>query len=364
MSIKRVRKAILTGGGRATRLRPITSTINKHLIPLANKPMIFHAIQKVVDAGVEEIFINVNPGDTELPKYIGDGGHWGVKITYFEQEGGPQGVAHVVKQAEKFIGKDPFIFFLSDNVVLGDLKPMVAEFVENKYDCMLALSTVPNPKAFGVPVFNEKNELIDVLEKPENPPNDFAVTGIYIYGPEVFFKAYDSIEKSARGEYEISSVHSHFLKNNYKVGYKEITGWWKDTGQPHDLILANKLLLDELKEEEFGIQGQVEEGAKISRKVHIGAGTTVRNDVQILGPVTIGENCVLENCIIGPYATIGSGCIIKNSQVSNSIILKNCTLDCPLKFTESIVGEKAEVIKKRTDECRRMIIGDQTVIEV
>ncbi|HNU95871.1 MAG TPA: glucose-1-phosphate thymidylyltransferase [Candidatus Magasanikbacteria bacterium] len=364
MSLKKIRKAILTGGGRATRLRPVTSTINKHLIPLANKPMIFHAIQKVVDAGVEEIFINLNPGDTELAKYIGDGGHWGIKITYFEQEGGPQGVAHVVKQAQKFIGNDPFIFFLSDNVVLGDIKPMVAEFTENKYDCMLALSEVPNAKSFGVPVFDENKKLVDVWEKPENPPNNFAVTGIYIYGPDVFFKAFDNIEKSARGEYEISSIHSHFLKNDYKVGYKEITGWWKDTGQAHDLILANKLLLDELKDEEFVIQGKVEEGATLTEKVHIGAGTIVRNDVKIKGPTTIGENCILENCVIGPYATIGSGCVIKNAEVNNSIILKNCTIDCQLKFTESIVGEKAEVVKKRTDECRRIIIGEQTVIEV
>jgi glucose-1-phosphate thymidylyltransferase len=185
----KIRKAILTGGGRATRLRPVTSTMNKHLIPLANKPMIFHAIDEVVEAGVEEIFINMNPGETDLQKHIGDGGHWGIKITFFEQEGGPQGIAHVVKQAQKFIGKEPFMFYLSDNIFLGSLKHLVDEFSSGNYDCLLALSKVPDPQRFGVPVFDAAGILVDVLEKPANPANNFAVTGIYLYGPEVFFKA-------------------------------------------------------------------------------------------------------------------------------------------------------------------------------
>src|SRR3989338_3992251 len=207
----KIKKAILTGGGRATRLHPITTTINKHLLPLANKPMIFHAIEKAIDAGVREIFINTNPGETELQKFIGDGGHWGIKITFYEQHGGPQGLAHVVKEAEQFIGDDPFLFYLSDNILLGSIAEMVHEFEHGNYDCMLSLSKVEDPERFGVPVFNENNQLIDVLEKPANPPNHFAVTGIYLYGPRVFFEAFNNIEKSPRGEYEISSIHSDFL---------------------------------------------------------------------------------------------------------------------------------------------------------
>lgn len=236
----KIRKAILTGGGRATRLQPITTTINKHLLPLANKPMIFHAIDKAVEAGIKEIFINVNPGDTDLQKYIGDGGHWGIKIHFFEQTGGPQGIAHVVNEAKQFIGNDPFMFYLSDNILLGKLSELFDEFEQGNYHCMLALSEVADPERFGVPVFNEAKELIDVLEKPSQAPNNFAVTGIYLYGPDVFFHAFDNIEKSARGEYEISDIHSYFLKQGLRVGYKEITGWWKDTGKSEDLLLANK----------------------------------------------------------------------------------------------------------------------------
>lgn len=360
----RIKKAVLTGGGRATRLRPVTATINKHLIPLANRPMIFHAIDRAVEAGIEEIFINTNPGDVELARAIGDGGHWGINIRFFEQEGGPQGVAHVVKQAERFIGDEPFLFYLSDNIIIGSIKDLLDEFSQGDHDCMLTLSSVPDAKQFGVPIFNDERRLVDVWEKPANPPNNFAVTGIYLYGPKVFFKAFENIEKSARGEYEISSIHSYLLKNDYRVGHKEITGWWKDTGQALDLIAANKLLMEQMPLDDFVVRGNVEDGALIDGPVMIGAGTVVRSDVKIFGPAIIGENCLLENCVIGSFATIGSGTSVKNAEIHNSIIFGNCSVDCPLKITDSIIGEKAAIIKKRTDEYRRLILGEQTVIEI
>ena len=207
-----IKKAILTGGGHATRLRPITTTINKHLIPLANKPMIFHAIENVIKAGIQEIFINTNPGETELQKAVGNGDRWGIKITYFEQEGGPQGIAHVVKQAQRFIGSDPFIFYLSDNIILGNIIGLVDKFNAGNYDCMMTLSKVPDPERFGVPYFDENGKLIEVREKPANPPNNFAVTGIYVFGPDVFFKAFEHIKKSDRGEYEIADIYTYLLR--------------------------------------------------------------------------------------------------------------------------------------------------------
>jgi glucose-1-phosphate thymidylyltransferase len=360
----KIRKAILTGGGRATRLRPVTSTINKHLIPLANKPMIFHAIEKVVEAGVEEIFINLNPGDTELPKHIGDGGHWGVKITFYEQEGGPQGVAHVVKQAEQFIGNDPFLFYLSDNVILGSLKHLVEEFSANNYDCLLALAQVPDPQRFGVPIFNNVGQLVDVVEKPQNPQNNFAVTGIYIYGPEVFFKAFNNIEKSDRGEYEISSIHSHFLKNGHNVGYKEITGWWKDTGKPEDLLIANKLLMDELIPEVFINEGKIADGVSLAGNVRIGVGTEIKGNTKITGPAIIGENCTLEDCVILPYTSIGAGSIIKKAEIGNSILLNRCNIDYAIKIDGSIFGANVAIVKNKEGDFHRLILGENTVMEI
>ncbi len=342
-----IKKAILTGGGRATRLYPITTTINKHLLPLANKAMIFHAIEKVVEAGVEEIFINVNPGETQLQEYIGDGGHWGIKIKFFEQTGGPQGIAHVVNEAKDFIGDDPFMFYLSDNILFGGIKEMVQDFSENNYDCMLAFSKVPDPERFGVPKFDEQGNLIDIIEKPTEPVSDFAVTGIYIYGPKVFFEAFKNIEKSARGEYEISSIHSLFLKNGQKVGYKEITGWWKDTGQVNDLLLANKLLL-----EKNGIGVSVAESSLVGE------------NVELVAPVMIGENCILENCKIGPNVTVGSGSTIKDATIEDSILLSNVEIDCPIVLSDSLIGKNVKFVKKEErQEKHKLILGDKTIIE-
>jgi glucose-1-phosphate thymidylyltransferase len=359
----RIKKAILTGGGRATRLRPVTLSINKHLIPLANKPMIFHAIDKVVEAGVEEIFINTNPGETGLQSAIGDGGHWGVKITYFEQQGGPQGVAHVVKQAQKFVADEPFLFYLSDNIILGSLKGFIDEFVKEKYDCMLAVSKVKDPERFGVPYFNESGKLIDVVEKPAKAPNEFAVTGIYLYGPKVFFKAFQNIQKSNRGEYEISSIHSYILKNGYKVGCKEITGFWKDTGKPDDLLIANALLLDEMKKELFKVEGQVESGAVIEGNVRIGVGTTVNKNVKIYGPVLIGENCTLEDCVINKNTTIGTGSTIKNAEIGDSILLNKCDITATSRIYKSILGASV-TIRGANDGLNRLILGDSTLMEI
>jgi glucose-1-phosphate thymidylyltransferase len=361
----KIKKAILTGGGRATRLYPITTTINKHLLPLAKKPMIFHAIEKAVEAGVEEIFINVNPGEEELQKAIGDGGHWGISIRFFEQTGGPQGIAHVVNEAKEFIGNDPFMFYLSDNVLLGSLTEMFNEFSESGVDCMLALSEVDDARSFGVPVFGDGNTLIDVLEKPSDPPNNFAVTGIYLYGPNVFFDAFQNIEKSARGEYEISSIHSHFLKTGKKVGYKEITGWWKDTGKSGDLLIANRLLLEQLESEELSTGVHLDPSATIEGIVHVGIGAHIGKNTVIKGPVIIGENCVLEDATIGPHVTLSQGCSIKKASLSNAIILENTEIHVPMHITESIIGKNVKLIQKEDEkEGRRMIIGDKTVLEI
>jgi len=343
-----IKKAILTGGGRATRLYPLTTTTNKHLLPLANKPMIFHAIEKVVEAGVEEIFINTNPGEEELQKHVGDGGHWGVRIKFFEQTGGPQGIAHVVNEAKRFIGDDPFMFYLSDNILFGGIKELVREFTKGGYDCMLTLAKVPDPSRFGVPVFDETLSLVDVVEKPETPPNDFAVTGIYLYGPKVFFEAFNNIEKSARGEYEISSIHSYFLKNNKKVGYKEITGWWKDTGKVEDLLLANQLLLE-----------------KMDAAIKISPTSLVADNVKLIAPVMIGENCQLENCIIGPNVTVGAGSVIKNAAIENSILLSNVEIDCAVCVADSLIGKDVKFVKKEARQKKhKLIVGDKTIIEI
>ncbi|MBI5731743.1 MAG: glucose-1-phosphate thymidylyltransferase [Candidatus Magasanikbacteria bacterium] len=360
-----IKKAILTGGGHATRLRPITTTINKHLIPLANKPMIFHAIEKAVGIGVKEIFINVNPGETELQKYVGDGGHWGIAIKYFEQTGGPQGIAHVVSLARDFVEDDPFIFYLSDNIVFGSLKPLAEKFAQENLNCLLSFARVPDPERFGVGEFDAVGKLLRVLEKPVNPPSDLAQTGIYFYD-KTFFEAFKHIQKGARGEYEISDINTWLLQNGYKVGWSEVTGYWKDSGKPNDLLIANQLLLDDLPAGHFTNNAVIEKGARIEGNVKIGHGTKIGPKVLIRGPVIIGENCVLEDCYIGPYTTISQGTEIYSAEVEHAIIFENVDINCSIRIVDSIIGKNASIVSGHAapPAGHKMILGDNTFIEI
>ncbi len=343
----KIQKAILTGGGRATRLRPITTTLNKHLIPLANKPMIFYAIEKAVAAGVNTIFININPDETELQNVVGDGSRWGIEIQFFVQEGGPQGIAHVVKCAEKFIGNDPFMFYLSDNIMLGSLTALFEQFEKESPDCLLAFSEVADPTRFGVPEFDANGKLTAILEKPANPPSNLAQTGIYLYGPGVFFKAFDNIKKSARGEYEISDINTYLIKTGHLVVWKEITGWWKDTGMALDLILANQSLLDQMVDSDFIVSAPTG-AARLQGHVAIGGGTKLGANVQLVGPVIIGENCSLDNCTVGPYVTVGSGSVIGGGAVIDySVLFSNVSVHSNTTITHTIIAENATLATQR-----------------
>jgi glucose-1-phosphate thymidylyltransferase len=213
-----------------------------------------------------------------------------------------------------------------------------------------------------VPEFDESGKLIDVIEKPTNPKSNFAVTGIYLYNKN-FFKAFDHIEKSARGEYEISSIHSYFLKNNFKVGYKEITGWWKDTGKPNDLLLANKLLLDEFRNQNIEKNKQIKNEAEWIDNIKFGKDVKLNKNVVLLAPVMIGDDCVLENCTVGPYVTIGKKTNISNAEIKESIIFGNCTIEAPIKIADSIIGENTKIVKNDSDVLHRFFLGDFTLLE-
>ncbi len=334
-------KALITAGGRATRLRPITYTINKHLIPLANKPMIFYAIEKLAAVGVKEIGISMNPGETELQKAIGDGARWGVTITYIEQKGGPLGIAHVVNNAREFLGDEPFIFYLGDNIILGSLQRFVEKFESEKLNCVLALSKVKDPQRFGVPEVLD-GRIVRVDEKPSEPKSDYAVTGIYVYD-KTFFEAFAHIKPSLRGEYEISDIHTWLIENGKAVGYEEITGWWKDTGKPEDLLEGNQLLLGEMMD--VSREGAaIDPSAVLQGKVSIGKGTVVGPRALIRGPVVIGENCKIENTYIGPYTAIGNGVEIYNTEIEHSVVFDDVDLNCSERIVDSLIGANATVI--------------------
>lgn len=357
-------KALITAGGRATRMRPITHTINKHLIPLANRPMIENAIRKIAETGITEIAININQGDTELRQVLGDGSAWGVQLTYIEQMGGPKGLAHIIHNAREWIGNDSLLFFLGDNIILGSIVSFVETFTQQKLDCLLALSRVRDPQRFGVPEIKD-GKIVRVLEKPANPPSPFAVTGIYIYSPKIL-EAVASIQPSARGEYEISDAHTWLIEHGAHVGYQEITGWWKDTGLPQDLIEGNALMLDQMREANGQQYTNTQNNVEIQGIVDIGDGVTFGKDVLIRGPVVIGSDCFLEDCYIGPYTSIGSGARIISSEIEHSILFNHVLIEGAGRVVDSIIGEKARITsaQKTLPSGHRLVIGDSSRVEL
>ncbi len=355
-------KALITAGGRGTRLRPITYTTNKHLIPLGNKPMIWYAIEKVVAAGISDIGININPEETEIQKAVGDGSRWGAQITYIKQTGGPQGLAHIIKVAEKFLDGDSFLFYLGDNIVLADLKSLIRRFERGKLDCLLALSHVQDPERFGVPVF-ENGKLVRVDEKPENPASNFAVTGIYVYSPAVM-KAVHAIKPSARGELEISDAHTYLLQHGSRVGYQEITGWWKDTGKPFDILEGNSLILDQLTGQD--IQGEVSPETVIEGAVRISKGARITGASVLRGPLVVGEQSILHNAYIAPYTSIGNNVSITNAEVDHSIILDGVSINTNKHIVDSIIGNNAQVtdVTLTRPSGHKLIVGSNSSVEI
>jgi len=359
-------KALIAAGGRATRLRPITWTTNKHLIPLANKPMLQHAIEKIVEAGIKDIIINVNEGELEIMKSsLGDGADMGAVLTYVEQKGGALGVAHVVANAEPFLRGERFMFYLGDNIILGSLKRFVDRFQDEKLDCMLAFSKVKDPNRFGVPEFHPDGRLKRIIEKPTNPPSDFAVTGIYLYD-ERYFEAFKSIQPSSRGEYEISDINTWYIENG-KTDYEEITGWWKDTGTPTALLEGNALIMDDLSRDYYQIEARVPLEAEIQGPVRIGKGTKIGPNCLIRGPVIIGTNCEIEDCYIGPYTSIGHGVKIKSTEVEHSIIFDKAVIDTTRRIVNSLIGLKAHLVDYKRSHPKTghvLVIGDNSFVEL
>lgn len=355
-------KALITAGGRATRLRPITNTLNKHLIPIANKPMLFYALEKISETGIKEVGINVNPGETEIQKIVGDGNRWGLKITYIEQVGGPKGLAHIVLNAKSFLGSEPFILYCGDNIILGSIKRFVEKFLNERLNVLLAFARVPDPERFGVPVIQD-GKVLRVEEKPSKPKSDFAQSGIYIYDSHIF-DAVENISPSARGEYEISDANTYLIEKGFDVGYEEITGWWKDTGKPEDLLEGNQLILHDLSD--IKNEANVAPGVIVQGKVKIERGTYIGGKSLIRGPVVIGRNCIINDSYIGPYTSVGNNAKVSNTEIEHSIIFDNAEIRCGRRIVDSLVGHNA-TIASSTDSLplgHKLIIGDNSVVEL
>lgn len=352
-------KALVTAGGHGTRLRPITHTKNKHLIPIANKPMLMYALEYIQDAGITDVGLVVNKGDTEIEAVFGDGSDLGLSMTYIPQEA-PLGLAHVVQIAESFIGNEKFVFYLGDNILVGGIKRFIDDFNSNESNCHLVLSRVPDPQRFGVPEI-VNGRIVSVQEKPENPRSEYAVSGIYLYDKNIF-EAVNSIEPSARGELEISDAHQYLLDKGLHITFSEITGWWKDTGKATDLLEANRLVLDNMA---GSLEGRVDSASKVTGRVVLGEGSSVENST-IRGPAIVGKRVWIENAYVGPYTSIADGCRIVGSEVEYSIIMDGTQVEnVGLRIEASLLGHDVRIERgKLRPRSHRFLIGDQSRIEL
>jgi glucose-1-phosphate thymidylyltransferase len=357
-------KALITAGGRGTRLRPLTHTRNKHLIPVANKPMIHYAIEAVAAAGIHDIGISINPDTgTDVREGLGSGEAWGVHLTYIVQEA-PLGLADVLRVAEPFLDDERFVFYLGDNLIIGGITRFVEGFAANGDDCHLVLARVHDPQRFGVAEVRD-GHVVRVEEKPSHPTSELAVTGIYCYTPAIF-EAVHAIRPSARGELEISDAHQYLIEHGRQVSFSEATGWWKDTGKPEDLLEANRVVLDMmLPGLSPEIRGEVDASSDIAGKVKVEPGATIIES-QIRGPVIIGAHARVEGSYIGPYTSLGAHCLVRNSEVEYSIICPETRiLDAPVRIERSLLGREVVIQRGRTrPRTQKFIIGDQSVVEL
>ena len=354
-------KALITSGGKGTRLRPITHTRNKHLIPIANKPILHYALEYVAEAGVTEVGIIVNVDSDEVQQALGSGEQWGLNITYIPQEA-PLGLAHCVKISRDFIGGEPFVFYLGDNMVVGGIKRFAEEFRAHGSNCHLTLAHVNDPERFGVPEI-VGDRIVSVEEKPKVPKSQYAVSGIYFYDSSIF-EAVNNVKPSDRGELEISDAHQYLLDHGGKVTFSEITGWWKDTGLPEDLLEANRLVLEHL-EDRSADNAVVDADSAIVGKVVLQDGAQIINS-NIRGPAIIGERTVVENSYVGPFTSIYHDCHVGKSELEFSIVLSNCRiLDVGVRIEGSLIGHDAAIVKgSAKPRTYRFVLGDQSVVEV
>ena len=355
-------KALILSGGKGTRLRPLTYTGAKQLVPVANKPILWYGIEGIVAAGITEIGIIISPETGEEVKSLtGNGDLFGAKITYILQEK-PAGLAHAVKVAQPFLEDSPFIMYLGDNLIESQLNSFVEHFKQQQLDGLILLRTVANPTAFGVAVVDDQGRVLQLVEKPKVPPSNLALVGVYFFDKTIH-KAIDQIRPSARGELEITDAIQQLIHNQKKVEACHLEGWWLDTGKKDDLLTANQIILDSCMT--YNVEGEVDEKSQILGRVKIGKGTKLVN-CNVRGPVIIGENCYLENCFIGPYSSIANQVTLIDAEIEHSVLLSEAKIiGIHQRIVDTVIGRRATLTTApQRPKALRFMIGDDSQIEL
>lgn len=352
-------KALVLAGGKGTRLRPITHTSAKQLIPIANKPILMYGLEAIARAGIREVGMVVGDTAADIKAAVGDGAALGLKVTYIPQDA-PRGLAHAVWIAKDFMAGEPFLMFLGDNLIKDPLKPLVQRFEREKPNALLLLAPVPNPSAFGVAELSG-DRILRLVEKPKNPPSNLALVGVYLFDAGVF-DVIPKLKPSGRGELEITEAIQMLLESGRKVVYQKIAQWWKDTGKKEDLLEANRFVLMEMSGDE--IIGDTKD-CDIRGPVRVGRGSKLVR-CRITGPCVIGEDCRLEDAVIGPFTSISSKCRIVKTEIHHSILMEEVDLEnLPGTLADSLLGRGVRISR---DGSRvgslRLMLGDQGEIQL
>ena len=352
-------KGLILSGGHGTRLRPLTYSQQKQLIPVANKPILFYAIEDVIEAGIKDIGIIIGQNKEQVMETVNNA-NFNAEITFIEQDA-PRGLAHAVLISEEFIGVKPFVMYLGDNILKEGIIKHTEHFREKNFDASIMLTEVDNPEEFGVAELSENGSVKRLVEKPKKPLSNLALVGIYFFTHPIH-EAVKSIKPSWRNELEITDAIQWLIDNGYDVDASVVSGWWKDTGKPEDILHANRLILDDLTTE---VRGKAEVKGEIRGRVAIDEGTKVNENSVIKGPALIGRNCVIKDGYIGPYTSIGNNCKIINSEVEDSVVMDGARLINAGNIVDSMIGRDAVIEKNKSlPKGNKFVIGDNSWIRI
>jgi glucose-1-phosphate thymidylyltransferase len=360
-------KGIVLAGGLGTRLRPLTHTGTKQLIPIANKPVLEYCIEDLREVGIHDIGIIVGYTPERIKSVcdvIGDGGRWGVNIVYIEQDS-PRGIAHAVQCAKHFVGDDDLVVYLGDNILKGGIAPFIERFKAQAVDAGILLAQVEDPRPYGVAVLNGEGNIIGIQEKPSQPASDLVIIGIYYFSSRVF-DIIEQLNPSDRGEYEISDTLRVLIESDqYTVSSTKVDGWWDDTGTAEAVLRANHLVMIDLQS---CCKGTVEQGARLVGNVVIGAGTVVDKGSVIRGPVIIGKNCRISYTYLGPYTSVGDNCVVRGGEIESSILIGDTTiyLEPHKRIVDSLIGRYTIITSagESLPSGHKLIIGENSEVGI
>ncbi|MFE1878128.1 glucose-1-phosphate thymidylyltransferase [Streptomyces diastatochromogenes] len=352
-------KALVLSGGAGTRLRPITHTSAKQLVPVANKPVLFYGLESLAEAGITEVGMIVGDTAAEIEEAVGDGSKFGLDITYIPQER-PLGLAHAVLIARDFLGDDDFVMYLGDNFVVGGIRDLVDAFRAGRPDAQILLTHVPDPRSFGVAELDADGQVIGLEEKPEHPRSDLALVGVYLFTPAIH-EAVRAIGPSRRGELEITHALQHLIDTRADVRSTVIEGYWKDTGNVGDMLEVNRTVLEGVRRR---IDGEVDDTSETVGRVVIEEGARITNS-RIVGPAVIGAGTVVSDSYVGPFTSIAENCRISDSELEFSIVLRDSSITGVGRIESSLIGRHVEVTPASgVPSAHRLVLGDHSKVQI